>query len=193
MRERESAIHNQTALCPSRDAISRPPTGLVEMDERRGVGDEEGLEAEVLEDDLVGGALDGVGVEEGFDEEEGRGGGVEVGEEVGAEEEVMPDVTLEVGVDEVTAVEGAADGGGGEVGGGGEELVGDEPFLVGCGGGGAGEAVGDDGEGIEIAGEAGFDETGAIVEDDDGGGGRRGHFQIRVCSRCRDVDFGVGL
>lgn len=127
------------------------------MDEGGGVGDVEGAEAEVLEDYLVDGALGGGEVEEGLDEEEV--GEVGVDAEDGAEEAV-PDLALEVGVDEVAAVAGAAEGDGGEVVGG-EELVGDQPPL---GVGGAAGAVGDDDLRVALSGDSGLAEPGAAVQ-----------------------------
>lgn len=111
--------------------------------------------------------------EERFRQEEGGIGGTNVKKRV---EEVRPNVTLQVGVYEITSVYGAADGGRCEVeigggfsgGGGGGGGNGDwrrvEPFL---GGERTVEAVRDYDGGIEVAAEAGFDETAAVVQDDD--------------------------
>lgn len=87
-------------------------------------------------------------------------------EEVG--EEVGPERRLEIGIDEMAAVEGAADSGGGEVFGGGEELVGEKPFL---GGRGAGGAVGDYACGVSLTADAGFYEAAAIIQ----------HYHVRHC------------
>ena len=81
-------------------------------------------------------------------------------------EEVSPDVSLEVRVDEVAAVEGAADGSGGEVegvvvGGGSGGGGGDEPFL---GGEGTEEAVWEDGGRVALAAQAGLDEAASVVQ-----------------------------
>lgn len=82
--------------------------------------------------------------------------------------EVSPDISLEVRVDEVAAVEGTTHSGGGEVqwvfGGGGYGGGGVEPFL---GGKGAEEAVGEDGGWVAFAAETGLDKATAIVENDD--------------------------
>lgn len=75
-------------------------------------------------------------------------------------EEVGPEGGLEVGVDEMATVEGAAEGGGGQVFGGGEKLIGEKPFF---GGRGASGAVGDYACGIALAADAGFNEAGAVV------------------------------
>lgn len=61
MREREAAIHDEAAL--GRDG---PAAGLVEVGQGGGVGHVKRGEVEVLEDELVGGALDGGESEEGF-------------------------------------------------------------------------------------------------------------------------------
>lgn len=79
-------------------------------------------------------------------------------EEVG--EEVGPEGRLEIGIDEVAAVEGAAESGGGKVFGRGEQLVGEKPFL---GGRGAGSAVGDYACGVALSTDAGFYEATAVV------------------------------
>lgn len=126
MSKRETTINDETSLGFGNEAIGTP-TGLVEMNERRRIGDEEGVEVEIFEDELVDGALNGGEIQEGFDEEERGERRVFEGEERG--EDVRPDVALEVGVDQVPAVQGAAERGGGQVGGGGVELVADKPFF----------------------------------------------------------------
>ena len=56
--EGEAAVDHQAALGRP-GAEMGAAAGLVEMGEGGGVGDVEGFEVEVLEDELVGGALDG--------------------------------------------------------------------------------------------------------------------------------------
>lgn len=94
MREGETAIDDETALCFREKAV-RAAAGFVEMNEGRGVSDVEGGEVEIFEDEFVEGVLDGREREEGFREEEGRLGRV-YAEDGG--EEVGPDFALEVGV-----------------------------------------------------------------------------------------------
>lgn len=155
--EGEAAVDNEAAL-GARNHRPRPPAaGLVEVDEGWGVGDVEGAEAEVLEDDLVGGALGGGEVEEGLHEEEVGVVGVDA---EGGAEEAVPDLPLEVGVDEVATVAGAAEGDRGEVVGG-EELVGDEPTL---GVEGAAGAVGYHRLRVPLAGDSCLAEPGAAVK-----------------------------
>lgn len=156
VRKAEAAVDDQAALRLGNEPVW-PARRLVEVDERRRVGDEEGSEIEVLEDDLVDGALDGGEGEEGLGQEEGGAGRVDF-EEV--REEVGPQRRLEIGIDKVAAVEGAAEGGGGEVFRWGEELVGDQPFLRGRGAGGA---VRDHASGVALAADAGFYEAAAVV------------------------------
>lgn len=156
MGEGEAAVDDEAALGLGGEAHG-PTAGLVEVGQGRGVGDVEGGEAQVLEDELVGGALDGGEGEEGLGKEEGGVGRTGVGAVEEGGEEVGPDVALEVRIDEVAAVDGAADGGGGEVdgvgdGGGAGGRV--EPFF---GGESAVEAVGDDGCGVHFAAETGLD------------------------------------
>lgn len=137
------------------------------MNQRRRIRDVERSKVEILEDELVGGALNGRKSEERFRQEEGGIRGSDVKKRG---EEVRPNVALQVGVYEIASVYGAADGGrreveiGGGFGGGGGGGNGDwrrvEPFL---GGERAVEAVGDYDGGIEVGGEAGFDEAAAVV------------------------------
>lgn len=101
MRKREPTVHDKTTLRLG-DQPLWARAGLVQMNERGRVGDVEGLEAEVLEDELVGGALDGGEGEGRLGEEEGAGRGADA--EV-VREEVGPDVALQVGVYEVAAVD----------------------------------------------------------------------------------------
>ena len=64
------------AAVDDKAAVRGAAAGLVEVDERGRVSAEERAEPKVLEDELVGGALDGRNGEEGFDQQEGRSGGV---------------------------------------------------------------------------------------------------------------------
>lgn len=168
--EGEAAVDNEAALGAGHHRPRPPAAGLVEVDEGWGVGDVEGAEAEVLEDDLVGGALGGGEVEEGLDEEEVGVVGVDA---EGGAEEAVPDLPLEVGVDEVAAVAGAAEGDGGEVVGG-EELVGDQPTL---GVEGPAGAVGNHRLRVPLAGDSCLAEPGAAVKHHhDVGDGVGGHW-----------------
>lgn len=72
-----------------------------------------------------------------------------------------PKGRLEVGIDEMAAVEWASKGGRGQVFSRGEKLVGKKPFL---GGGGASSAVGNYACWVALAAEAGFQEAAAVVQ-----------------------------
>lgn len=61
----EPTVDHQTTLRLGKQAV-RTAAGLVEVDEGRRIGDEEGVEAEVFEDEFVGGALDGREGKEGL-------------------------------------------------------------------------------------------------------------------------------
>lgn len=71
MHERKSTIHDETAL-GSGDKTFGSSTCLVEMNQRGGVSNIQGLKIEIFEDELVHGTLNGGEGEEGFGEEEGR-------------------------------------------------------------------------------------------------------------------------
>lgn len=91
MSEREAAVDDEAAL-----GLKGPLAGLVEVGQGGRVGHVERREVEVLEDELVGGALDGWEGEEGLRQEKGRLGRVDP--EKGGEE-VGPDLALEIRVD----------------------------------------------------------------------------------------------
>ena len=95
MGEGEAAVDDEAALGPGDEPIG-PAAGLVEMDERGGVGNVEGPEVEVFEDELVEGALDGGQGEQGLRQEEGRLGWVYAKD---GREQVRPDFALQLGVD----------------------------------------------------------------------------------------------
>lgn len=157
----EAAVHHETAL---RSGKGWAAAGLVEVDEGGRVGDVEGLKAEVLEDKLVGGALYGGDIEERLNQEEGSVG--RVGMEKAAEHPI-PNLPLEVRVDEVASVERTAKGQGGDIDLRRQELISHHPALT-AGAGGSAKAVGHNCYGVPIAAEAGLTEPPAIVEDDHG-------------------------
>lgn len=166
--EGEAAVDDEAALGGARVGA---PAGLVEVDEGGGIGDAESAEAEVLEDELVGGVLDGWGVEEGLHQEEGGAAGVDA--EEGADHPV-PHLLLEVRVDEIAPVEGAAEGHRRHVRVRGLQLVRHQPPLGGGGGGrGAAEAVGHHRRGVPVAAESGLAQPGAVVQDHHAGHRRR--------------------
>lgn len=97
--EGEAGVQDEAAVGAGGGAAR----GLVEVDEGGGVGHVEGPEVEVLEDELVKGALDGGESEEGLRQEEGRLGG---GYAEDGGEQVGPDFALQLWVYQVPAVHG---------------------------------------------------------------------------------------
>lgn len=103
--EGETTINNEAAARPGEDAV-RGEVGHVEVGEGGGIGDEQRAEPEVFEDELIGDLLDRGQGEEGFDEEQGGFGGLDM--EQGLEGSI-PYLLLQVRVDEVASIHGATD------------------------------------------------------------------------------------
>lgn len=98
MDKRKAAVDDEAAAV-LREA--RPPASFVKMDQGGGIRHAQRLETKVLEDELVRGSLDGGGVEKGLHKQKRGVSGVGAQERP---EDAVPDLALEVGVDEVTAV-----------------------------------------------------------------------------------------